>query len=63
MKRIEHGNVNSERGWEVDHVRPVARGGNDELPNLRWLLSEPAALGLSSPGVQRLPDSRGKVGA
>jgi len=24
-------------GWEIDHVKPVAKGGGDELPNLQPL--------------------------
>lgn len=37
MEYKEHGNVNSPRGWEIDHVRPKAAGGGDELSNLQPL--------------------------
>jgi len=33
----DHGNRNSEHGWEIDHVIPVSKGGGDHLPNLQAL--------------------------
>lgn len=30
-----YGNLNSPFGWEVDHVYPISRGGDDHLVNLR----------------------------
>jgi hypothetical protein len=32
-----YGNRNSEYGWEVDHIVPIARGGGEDLSNLRPL--------------------------
>jgi 5-methylcytosine-specific restriction endonuclease McrA len=40
MKYSEHGNTDSKYGWEIDHVRPVARGGGDDLANLQPLYWE-----------------------
>ncbi len=37
IKFTDYGNVNSEYGWEIDHVQPVAKGGTDELKNLQAL--------------------------
>lgn len=37
IKFDEYGNVNSKNGWEVDHIKPVAQGGTDELNNLQPL--------------------------
>ncbi len=34
MTRSEHGNRNSQFGWEIDHISP---NGSDELSNLRPL--------------------------
>lgn len=40
IKFSEHGNRNSEYGWEIDHIKPVAHGGEDELTNLQPLCWE-----------------------
>ena len=37
MKFSEHGNRQSEYGWEIDHINPVDNKGGDELNNLQPL--------------------------
>lgn len=37
MKWSEHGNRQSEHGWEIDHINPVSNNGSDELNNLQPL--------------------------
>ena len=37
IKRSEYGNRNSDYGWEIDHIVPVAQGGPSDLLNLRPL--------------------------
>ena len=37
IDRKEHGNRNSIRGWEIDHINPESKDGGPELSNLRPL--------------------------
>lgn len=37
MTKSQYGNVNSEYGWEIDHIKPVAKFGTDDLDNLQPL--------------------------
>jgi len=34
IKRDEYGNTESSLGWEIDHRKPVAKGGTDDMWNL-----------------------------
>jgi hypothetical protein len=33
----DYGNRSSKFGWEIDHIKPVAAGGTDDLTNLQPL--------------------------
>ncbi len=37
MKRTDHGDTKSKYGWEIDHEKPVSKGGTDDLNNLQPL--------------------------
>ena len=37
IKFQDHGNRNSQYGWEIDHIIPDSQNGSDELDNLQPL--------------------------
>ena len=37
MRFSDYGDRSSKFGWEIDHVVPEAKGGNDDIENLRPL--------------------------
>jgi len=37
MKYSDHGNTNSQYGWEIDHIKPMALGGPNVFDNLQPL--------------------------
>ena len=37
IRRQDYGDTTSQYGWEIDHIRPVAAGGTDDMANLQAL--------------------------
>ena len=37
MKFDDYGDTSSDVGWEIDHIKPVAEGGTDDIDNLQPL--------------------------
>lgn len=37
MQYADHGDTNSKFGWEIDHIKPTAKGGQNTFDNLQPL--------------------------
>ena len=49
IRRGSHGSHTTE-GWEVDHIKPVAKGGKDDMDNLQPLQWQNNAEKADTPG-------------